>query len=78
MQLSGAEKPPAGEPENTSSAAVAGTEAPADGGSKVRADGGRCLLSVVYLGRLGMVGFPWPLCSSVLSKISRIGRGGAQ
>ncbi len=38
-QLSGAEKPPAGEPENnTSSAAAAGTEAPADGGSKVTHD----------------------------------------
>ncbi|CAJ1059582.1 adenomatous polyposis coli protein 2 [Xyrichtys novacula] len=36
LQLSGAEKPPAGEPENnTSSSAAAGTEAPADGGSKV-------------------------------------------
>ncbi|XP_041647554.1 adenomatous polyposis coli protein 2 [Cheilinus undulatus] len=36
LQLSGAEKPPAGEPENsTSSAAAAGTDAPADGGSKV-------------------------------------------
>lgn len=36
MQLSGAEKPPAGEPENSSSssATAAGTEA-ADGGSKV-------------------------------------------
>ncbi|XP_045885978.1 adenomatous polyposis coli protein 2-like [Micropterus dolomieu] len=34
--LSGAEKPPAGEPENnTSSAAAAGTDAPADGGSKM-------------------------------------------
>ncbi|XP_062280922.1 adenomatous polyposis coli protein 2 [Scomber scombrus] len=38
LQLSGAEKPPAGEPENNmSSAAAAGTEAAADGGeSKVR------------------------------------------
>ncbi|XP_059196533.1 adenomatous polyposis coli protein 2 [Centropristis striata] len=35
LQLSGAEKPPAGEPENNSSAAAAGTDAPADGGSKV-------------------------------------------
>ncbi|TNN74126.1 Adenomatous polyposis coli protein 2 [Liparis tanakae] len=36
LQLSGAEKPPAGEPEsNTSSAAAAGAEAPTDGGSKV-------------------------------------------
>ncbi|XP_026178837.1 adenomatous polyposis coli protein 2 [Mastacembelus armatus] len=39
LQLSGAEKPPAGEPENntssSSSAAAAGTDAPADGGSKV-------------------------------------------
>ncbi|XP_074492743.1 adenomatous polyposis coli protein 2 [Sebastes fasciatus] len=36
LQLSGAEKPPAGEPQNNvSSAAAAGTEAPADGGSKV-------------------------------------------
>ncbi|XP_060890664.1 adenomatous polyposis coli protein 2 [Labrus mixtus] len=35
LQLSGAEKPPAGEPENSSSSAAAGTEAPADGGSKV-------------------------------------------
>ncbi|KAM7387832.1 hypothetical protein PAMP_024045 [Pampus punctatissimus] len=36
LQLSGAEKPPAGEPENnTLSAAAAGTEAAADGGSKV-------------------------------------------
>ncbi|KAM9849069.1 adenomatous polyposis coli protein 2 [Aulostomus maculatus] len=36
LQLSGAEKPPAGEPENnTSSAAASGTEATADGGSKV-------------------------------------------
>ncbi|XP_041790694.1 adenomatous polyposis coli protein 2 [Chelmon rostratus] len=36
LQLSGAEKPPAGEPENSqSSAAAAGTEASADGGSKV-------------------------------------------
>ncbi|KAM3619793.1 uncharacterized protein V6R79_013659 [Siganus canaliculatus] len=36
LQLSGAEKPPAGEPENnTSSTAAAGTEAPADGGSKM-------------------------------------------
>ncbi|KAM7409418.1 hypothetical protein PAMA_001077 [Pampus argenteus] len=36
VQLSGAEKPPAGEPENnTLSAAAAGTEAAADGGSKV-------------------------------------------
>ncbi|KAK2908264.1 hypothetical protein Q8A73_009337 [Channa argus] len=37
LQLTGAEKPPAGEPEiNVSSAAAAaGTEAPADGGSKV-------------------------------------------
>lgn len=40
MQLSGAEKPPAGEPENnSSSAAAAGPEAPADGGSKVRETG---------------------------------------
>ncbi|XP_040895956.1 adenomatous polyposis coli protein 2 [Toxotes jaculatrix] len=39
LQLSGAENPPAGEPENntpaSASAAAAGTEAPADGGSKV-------------------------------------------
>ncbi|XP_056270562.1 adenomatous polyposis coli protein 2 [Pseudoliparis swirei] len=36
LQLSGAEKPPAGEPEsNTSSAAAAGAESPTDGGSKV-------------------------------------------
>nr|XP_020464785.1 adenomatous polyposis coli protein 2 isoform X2 [Monopterus albus] len=38
LQLSGAEKPPAGEPENSTSssaAAAAGPEAPADGGSKV-------------------------------------------
>ncbi|XP_069375942.1 adenomatous polyposis coli protein 2 [Paralichthys olivaceus] len=36
LQLSGAEKPPAGEPENSSSsAAAAGSDAPADGGSKV-------------------------------------------
>ncbi|XP_068447294.1 adenomatous polyposis coli protein 2 [Clinocottus analis] len=36
LQLSGAEKPPAGEPESTSSSAVAaGAEAPTDGGSKV-------------------------------------------
>ncbi|XP_054458548.1 adenomatous polyposis coli protein 2 [Anoplopoma fimbria] len=36
LQLSGAEKPPAGEPENNaSSAAAAGTEASTDGGSKV-------------------------------------------
>ncbi|XP_031178751.2 adenomatous polyposis coli protein 2 [Sander lucioperca] len=36
LQLSGAEKPPAGEPEsNTSSSAAAGSEAGADGGSKV-------------------------------------------
>ncbi|XP_074523629.1 adenomatous polyposis coli protein 2 [Halichoeres trimaculatus] len=36
LQLSGAEKPPAGEPENnSSSSAAAGTDAPADGGSKV-------------------------------------------
>ncbi|KAG7513475.1 adenomatous polyposis coli protein 2 [Solea senegalensis] len=37
LQLSGAEKPPAGEPENntSSSSAAAGTEAAGDGGSKV-------------------------------------------
>ncbi|KAL7396319.1 hypothetical protein ABVT39_004212 [Epinephelus coioides] len=36
LQLSGAEKPPAGEPDNnSSSAAAAGTDAAADGGSKV-------------------------------------------
>ncbi|XP_068599745.1 adenomatous polyposis coli protein 2-like, partial [Brachionichthys hirsutus] len=35
LQLSGAEKPPAGEPENTTSSAAGGAEAPSDGGSKV-------------------------------------------
>ncbi|AWP10499.1 putative adenomatous polyposis coli protein 2 [Scophthalmus maximus] len=35
LQLCGAEKPPAGEPENNMSSAAAGTDAPADGGSKV-------------------------------------------
>lgn len=38
VQLSGTEKPPAGEPEiSTLSSAAAGTEAPADGSSKVSA-----------------------------------------
>ncbi|XP_037326500.2 adenomatous polyposis coli protein 2 isoform X2 [Pungitius pungitius] len=35
LQLSGAEKPPAGEPDNSTSSAAAGSDAPTDGGSKV-------------------------------------------